>query len=157
MVCQEPLTVKHILIMCKDFNEIRNKYYMTEMIGTLFRYVPPWSILEFMKETGLFKHIWAKTQHDMRKKCTDHLSHLDKLWRSNKKGKKRNERKTHAVTALIWPILVGRAINNMNEWMNLDTPSCISCRLYIFFYTPRCSLINHEYALPFLEWFEYEE
>ena len=73
----------------------------------------------FSPETGLFKYIWAKTQHDMRKKCTDHLSHLDKLWRSNKKGKKRNERKTHAVTALIWPILVGRAINNMNEWREM--------------------------------------
>ena len=55
--CQEPLTVKHILITCKDFNETRKKHYTTETIRTLFRDVPPWSILEFVKETGLFKHI----------------------------------------------------------------------------------------------------
>lgn len=55
--CQEPLTVKHILITCKDFDEIRNKHYTAKTIRTLFRDVPPWSILEFVKETGFFKHI----------------------------------------------------------------------------------------------------
>ena len=42
---------------CKYFTKIRNKHYTTEVLRTLFRDVSPWSILEFMKETGLFKHI----------------------------------------------------------------------------------------------------
>ena len=55
--CQEPQTVKHILITCKEFNEIRRKHYTTETIRTLFRDVPPWIILDFVKEIGLFKDI----------------------------------------------------------------------------------------------------
>ena len=55
--CHEPLTVKHILLSCNAFSETRWKYYTTEMIRTLFRDVPPWTILDFLKEIEIFKRI----------------------------------------------------------------------------------------------------
>jgi kelch-like protein 2/3 len=55
--CQEPLTVKQILILCREFNETRRKYFTTETLKTLFRDVPPWMILDFLKEIGIFKQI----------------------------------------------------------------------------------------------------
>ena len=47
--------MKHILIACKEFNEIRNKHYTAETIRDLFRDVPPWTVLEFVKEIGIYK------------------------------------------------------------------------------------------------------
>jgi len=35
--CQCPLTVKHILVDCFNFNDIRNKYFVVSSIEELFR------------------------------------------------------------------------------------------------------------------------
>ena len=37
--CDNPFTVKHILVECSDFTHIRNKYYTTTDVHTLFREV----------------------------------------------------------------------------------------------------------------------
>ena len=55
--CQEPLTVKHIVLTCKEYIEKRIKNYTAETIRDLFRDVPPWSILKFVKEAELYKYI----------------------------------------------------------------------------------------------------
>ena len=42
--CQEPLTVKHILLDCVDFNHIRKNYYTVGNIKELFEKVKPTSV-----------------------------------------------------------------------------------------------------------------
>ena len=37
--CHSPFTVKHVLIECSDFTHIRNKFYTTTDVHTLFREV----------------------------------------------------------------------------------------------------------------------
>ena len=52
--CDNPFTVKHILVECSDFTHIRNKYYTTTDVHTLFREVDSSKIIEFLKEIKLF-------------------------------------------------------------------------------------------------------
>ena len=52
--CQEPLTVKHILIDCVDFALQRNKYYSVQSLEILFQSVPVENIIAFLKEIGIF-------------------------------------------------------------------------------------------------------
>ena len=59
-LCRESLTVKHLLLTCKEYTEKRNKHYTAETIRELFRDVPPWLMLEFMKETELYKYILSQ-------------------------------------------------------------------------------------------------
>ena len=55
--CDNPFTVKHILVECSDFTHIRNKYYTTTDIHTLFREVDSSKITEYLKEIKLFDKI----------------------------------------------------------------------------------------------------
>ena len=52
-----PFTVKHILVECSDFTYIRNKYYTTTDVHTLFREVDSSKITEYLKEIKLFDKI----------------------------------------------------------------------------------------------------
>ena len=54
--CYCALTVlKHILIECVDFMEVRQKYFDVPDLKTLFKDVEPSQIFAFLKEIGLFK------------------------------------------------------------------------------------------------------
>ena len=55
--CDNPFTVKHILVECSDFTHIRNKYYTTTDVHTLFREVDSIKINEYLKEIKLFDKI----------------------------------------------------------------------------------------------------
>ena len=55
--CDNPFTVKHILVECSDFTHIRNKYYTTTDVHTLFREVDSSKITEYLKEIKLFDKI----------------------------------------------------------------------------------------------------
>ena len=55
--CDNPFTVKHILVECSDFTHIRNKYYTTTDVHTLFREVVSSKITEYLKEIKLFDKI----------------------------------------------------------------------------------------------------
>ena len=55
--CDNPFTVKHILVECSDFTYIRNKYYTTTDVHTLFREVDSSKITEYLKEIKLFDKI----------------------------------------------------------------------------------------------------
>jgi len=51
--CNEPLTVKHILIDCVDFSHIRPIYYNVRDIKELFETVNPSTIIDFIRDIGL--------------------------------------------------------------------------------------------------------
>ena len=53
--CYCALTVKHILIECVDFMEVRQKYFDVPDLKTFFKDVDPSQIFAFLKEIGLFK------------------------------------------------------------------------------------------------------
>ena len=55
--CDNPFTVKHILVECLHFTHIRNKYYTTTDVHTLFREVDSSKITEYLKEIKLFDKI----------------------------------------------------------------------------------------------------
>ena len=52
--CQCPLTIKHILIDCLDFADIRQQFYDVPDMKTLFETVSPDNIVAFIKEIGLY-------------------------------------------------------------------------------------------------------
>ena len=53
--CQCPLTVKHILLECADFLQIRSNYYDIGRMKELFDQTDPKDILGYLKEIGLFR------------------------------------------------------------------------------------------------------
>jgi len=53
--CNCTLTVKHILIECIDYAHIRQKYYNVPNLQTLFTNVSQSTIVNFLKEIGIFK------------------------------------------------------------------------------------------------------
>jgi hypothetical protein len=55
--CQSPLTIKHILIECTDFDLVRDTFYTVPDMKTLFNTVPPDRIISFIKEIGLYYKI----------------------------------------------------------------------------------------------------
>ena len=55
--CHSPFTVKHGLIECSDFTHIRNKFYTTTDIHTLFPKVDAFKITEYPKELGFYNEI----------------------------------------------------------------------------------------------------
>ena len=59
--CDNPFTVKHILVECTDFTHIRNRYYTTTDVHTLFREVDSSKITEYLKEIKLFDKIPVQT------------------------------------------------------------------------------------------------
>lgn len=54
--CNVPLTVKHILVECVDFDHIRPRFYQVASMKQLFDEVNPSKILDFLKAIGLFYH-----------------------------------------------------------------------------------------------------
>ena len=57
IVCNQPFTVKHILIDCIDFLQTRKKYYRANDLPQLFQDVPVDNILSFLKEINIFNKI----------------------------------------------------------------------------------------------------
>ena len=55
--CDCQLTVKHILIECLDYSEIRSKYYRSKNLKALFNTIEPRKIIGFIAEIGLLKRI----------------------------------------------------------------------------------------------------
>ena len=55
--CNEPLTIKHILISCIDFNHIRPNYYKAQSMKDLFNKTSDIKILEFVKDINIFSNI----------------------------------------------------------------------------------------------------
>ena len=55
--CQEPLTVKHILLDCIDTNQIRYKYYNVNTMFDLFRNVSDSKLVCFLNEIGILKRL----------------------------------------------------------------------------------------------------
>ena len=52
------LTVEHILINCMDFQPTRQKYYTSANLSDLFNNVPSRTIVDFIKEIGLYRKLW---------------------------------------------------------------------------------------------------
>ena len=48
------ITVKHILIECADWLDIRKKYFEERSLYTLSRNVIPEAIFDFLREIGVF-------------------------------------------------------------------------------------------------------
>ena len=57
IVCNQHITVKHILTDCIDFLQDRNKYFQVRDLRQLFQDVPVDNILSFLKDTNLFNKI----------------------------------------------------------------------------------------------------
>jgi len=48
------LTVKHILIECTDFRDIRNKYFVASTMKHVFEQVSMHNFINFIKETHFY-------------------------------------------------------------------------------------------------------
>ena len=48
------LTIKHLLIECVDFNDVRQRFYQVPSLQDLFKAVKPEVILEFLKAAALY-------------------------------------------------------------------------------------------------------
>jgi len=49
--------VKHILVECVDFNDVRNKHFVASSINDLFENVEAQSIIDFIKEIRFYKQL----------------------------------------------------------------------------------------------------
>ena len=54
VTCQCPLTVKHILVECTDFRDIRNKYFVPSTMKDVFEQVSMRNVINFIKETHFY-------------------------------------------------------------------------------------------------------
>ena len=59
MPCKFPLTIKHLLIECVDFNDVRQSFYRVPSLQDLFKTVKPEVILEFLKAAALYRLLWV--------------------------------------------------------------------------------------------------
>ena len=55
--CNEPFTVKHVLITCTEFNHVRKKNYTAKTVKELFSDTPFDKIMNFLKEINLFNKL----------------------------------------------------------------------------------------------------
>ena len=53
--CNCPLTIKHLLIECVDFNDVRQRFYQVPSLQDLFKTVKPEVILDFLKAAVLYR------------------------------------------------------------------------------------------------------
>ena len=53
--CNCPLTNKHLLIECVDFNDVRQRFYQVPSLQDLFKTFKPEVILDFLKAAALFR------------------------------------------------------------------------------------------------------
>jgi len=49
------LTVKHILMECVDFNDVRNKHFVASSIKDLFENVKEQNTIDFIKKNRFYK------------------------------------------------------------------------------------------------------
>ena len=54
VACNTTITVKHVLIECADFVEIRKKCFETRSVYSLFRNVNPETVFDYVKVIGKF-------------------------------------------------------------------------------------------------------
>ena len=59
--CNCLLTIKHLLIECVDFNDVRQRFYQVPSLQDLFKTVKPEVILEFLKAAALYRLLWDLT------------------------------------------------------------------------------------------------
>ena len=52
--CQCPLTIKHILVECLDFDHIRSRYFEPDGLRMIFANIQPSKIISYLKDIGLF-------------------------------------------------------------------------------------------------------
>ena len=55
--CNKPITVRHFLIECDDFTQVRRKYFHVDTYKQLFQDVPVDNIFSFLKEINLFNKL----------------------------------------------------------------------------------------------------
>ena len=55
--CNKYFTVKHILLKCIDFSDIRKKYFKCQTMKVLFDVIEPKTVLNYLKEIGLYNKI----------------------------------------------------------------------------------------------------
>jgi len=55
--CQCPLTVKHILMECVDFNDVRNEHFVASSVKDLSDNIKAKNIVDFIKETRFYKQL----------------------------------------------------------------------------------------------------
>ena len=55
--CQCPPTVKHILMDCVDFSDVRNKPFVASSIKDLFDNVEAQNMIDFIKEARFYKQL----------------------------------------------------------------------------------------------------
>ena len=53
--CNCLLTIKHLLIECVDFNDVRQRFYQVPSLPDLFKTVKAEVILEFLKAAALYR------------------------------------------------------------------------------------------------------
>ena len=53
--------MKHLLIECVDFNDVRQRFYQVPSLQDLFKTVKPEVILEFLKAAALYRLLWDLT------------------------------------------------------------------------------------------------
>jgi len=54
---QCPLTVKHILMECVNFNDVQNKHFVASSTEDLFENVEAQKVIDFIKETHFYKQL----------------------------------------------------------------------------------------------------
>ena len=54
MGCDEPLTIKHILLTSSDLTEIRESPFTAPALRVLFQEISPEKIFNFLKEINIF-------------------------------------------------------------------------------------------------------
>ena len=55
--CHQHITIKHVLLDCIEFSDVRPRFYNVNGLNELFGQVPPDVILSFLKEIGLYMKI----------------------------------------------------------------------------------------------------
>ena len=54
-MCNCPLTIKHFLIECVDFNDVQQRFCQVPSLQDLFKTVKPEVILDFLQGAALYR------------------------------------------------------------------------------------------------------
>ena len=57
--CDVQITIKHLLLDCREMHDIRHKHFTASSMKTLFRDVPPDTIFQFLREAHIFNRLWS--------------------------------------------------------------------------------------------------
>ena len=57
MCCYAPFTVRHFLLECGDFAQVRNDCFYVDSMKQLFQYIHINSIITFLRQINLFNKI----------------------------------------------------------------------------------------------------